>query len=166
MAIRAAQKAPSLLQIDAILARLTGSQGITEVCRFLRREFAHYSWVGVYALEGSELVLAGWDGAAESEHQRIPVGQGVCGRAARENRTVVVDDVNSDPDYLACFLDTKSEIVVPIRKDGAVLGEIDIDGRKLNAFDASDASFLGQVAARLAPGAATAPPASPGTDLA
>lgn len=157
MPIRKAQVAPSLLQVDAILTRLSGKSALAEVCRFLRAEFPHYAWVGVYRLEGRELVLDAFDGEKETEHVRIPIDRGVCGRAARENQTVIVDDVSTDPEYLSCFLDTRSEIVVPIRTAGQVVGEIDVDGPELKAYGASDASFLESVASRLAPLLSVAP---------
>jgi L-methionine (R)-S-oxide reductase len=158
---------PALLQIDAVLSRLQGRAALQEVCRFLHESFRHYRWVGVYRLEGSELVLDAWDGPAATEHTRIPVEKGVCGQAVREGRTVVVDDVRSSPDYLACFLETRSEVVVPIRDAGKVIGEIDIDGNEVGAFDRSDGSFLETVAARLTAavvlsGSATLPPAAAG----
>jgi L-methionine (R)-S-oxide reductase len=140
---------PSLLQVDAILARLAGRQALQELCRFLRDSFPHYRWVGIYRLEGETLVLDAWDGPAPTDHTRIPVAQGICGRAVRENRTVVVDDVRSAPEYLACFLETRSEIVVPVRDAGRPVGEIDIDGSSVGAYDASDSSFLEKVAAKL-----------------
>jgi GAF domain-containing protein len=143
------QTTPALLQIDAVLRRLQGKDALQEVCRYLRMEFPHYRWVGVYALEGEKLKLTGWDGEAATEHVEIPVGQGVCGRAAREKRTVIVDDVRTAPEYLACFLETRAEIVVPILDGGAVLGEVDIDGNEVKAYDATDAAFLGAVAKKL-----------------
>ncbi len=119
----------------------------------LREAMPHYSWVGIYLLseEGNELVLGPWDGPAATEHTRIPVGQGICGLAARERRTVVVDDVRKDPRYLACFPSTRSEIVVPIiTSDGRVLGEIDIDSDALAAFGPQDRELLEGVARKLA----------------
>lgn len=119
----------------------------------LREAMPHYSWVGIYLLSegGDELVLGPWDGPAATEHTRIPVGQGICGLAARERRTVIVDDVRKDPRYLACFPSTHSEIVVPIiTSDGRVLGEIDIDSDALAAFGAQDRELLEGVARALA----------------
>ena len=151
MSVHPREVTPALLQVDAILTRLTGTNAVAEVARFLRHSFDHYRWVGVYRLDGATLVLDGWDGDAPTQHERIPVGEGVCGRAAREKRTVLVDDVRADPDYLACFLETRAEIVVPIRDGAKVLGEIDIDAVAVKAFDASDARFLEAVAGKLAP---------------
>ena len=150
MPVRAVQSMPSLLQIDSILSHLTGVEALGEVCRFLRHEFAHYRWVGIYLRDGETLRLAAWSGPQATEHVAIPVGQGICGKAARENRTVVVEDVRSAPEYLACFLDTRAEIVVPIRSGGQAVGEIDIDGNEVKAFDASDDRFLSAVAERVA----------------
>lgn len=141
----------ALLQVDAVLSRLTGRQALKEVCRFLRQSFPHYPWVGVYRLEGTTLVLDAWEGAQATEHTRIPLDRGICGQAARENRTVIVDDVNTDPNYLTCFLDTRAEIVVPIHFEGNVVGEIDIDGATVKAFDVSDRRFLESVAKKLGP---------------
>jgi L-methionine (R)-S-oxide reductase len=144
-----AASAPTVLQVEAIVGRLPGRDALAEVCRFLHTSFPHYGWVGVYRLEGRELVLEGYAGPQATEHTRIPLGTGLCGRAARDGATVIVDDVRSSAEYLACFLSTRSEIVVPIRADGRVVGEIDIDSDKLAAFDASDRRLLEEVAARL-----------------
>jgi len=122
-----------------------------EFCSYLRRSFSHYNWVGIYLLEGGDtLALAAWDGPAATEHVRIPIGQGICGLAARERRSVVVDDVNKDPRYLQCFLSTRSEIVIPILRDGEVIGEIDIDGDRVGAYNDLDRAFLEWCAERLA----------------
>ena len=142
---------PALLQIDAVLARLRGRAALEEVCRFLLESFRHYRWVGVYRLEGASLVLDAWRGPAATEHTRIPIDRGVCGRAVREDRTVLVEDVRASPEYLACFLETRAEIVVPIRENRRVVGEIDIDGNEVGAYDLSDRFFLERVAAKLGP---------------
>jgi L-methionine (R)-S-oxide reductase len=141
----------AVLQVDAIVQRLSGTAAVAEVCRFLEASFAHFSWVGVYRLEGRELVLEAYTGPQATEHVRIPIEHGLCGRAARDGVTVIVDDVRSSTEYLACFLSTRSEIVVPIVADGRVVGEVDIDSDRLAAFDESDRRLLEQVAARLSP---------------
>ncbi len=161
MTVPARRATPALLQIDAIRARTSGRLALQEVCRYLRAEFAHYRWVGVYRLEDRTLVLEAWDGPSATEHTRIPIERGICGRAARDGTTVIVDDVRASPEYLACFLETRSEIVVPIRVGPQVVGEIDIDGHEVGAYDASDRRFLEAVAAKLGDAvsaAASAPP--------
>ncbi|HEX7781127.1 MAG TPA: GAF domain-containing protein [Vicinamibacterales bacterium] len=115
----------------------------------LKTELPHYTWVGIYLLEGQELVLGSFLGKP-SPHTRIPLNRGICGAAASQQQTIIVDDVNSDPRYLACSLETKSEIVVPIMRDGQVLGEIDIDSDRPAAFGADDQKLLETVAAALA----------------
>lgn len=125
------------------------SQVLQKTVSFLRQSVPHYNWVGIYMLEGDELVLRAWDGPAATEHTRIPMGKGICGLAAREKKTVIVGDVNADSRYLACFPHTRSEIVVPIIKGAQVLGEIDIDSDTLNAFTEKDREFLERVAALL-----------------
>ena len=114
----------------------------------------HYTWTGIYLLYGNELVLGPFVGKP-SPHTRIPLGRGICGAAAAEKRSVIVDDVNADPRYLACSVETKSEIVVPIMEGAAVLGEIDIDSDRPAAFNADDRELLEAVAALLAPKLAT-----------
>jgi L-methionine (R)-S-oxide reductase len=124
---------------------------LREVVDLLHERFPHYSWVGIYLIEGDELVLGPWKGPQATEHTRIPVGQGICGAAAQTGRTEVVDDVNADPRYLACFPSTRSEIVVPIAYEGTIVGEIDIDSDVPAAFGNADREFLERVAAVIAP---------------
>ena len=114
----------------------------------LTRRMPDYSWVGIYLLDGNELVLGPFEGKP-SPHTRIPLGRGICGAAAAERATIIVDDVNADPRYLACSIETRSEIVVPIMNGAEVLGEIDIDSDQPAAFGASDRALLEQVAALL-----------------
>jgi GAF domain-containing protein len=109
----------------------------------------HYSWVGIYLVDGDELVLGSWNGPQATEHVRIPVGQGVCGAAAASGETEVVDDVSSDPRYLACFPSTRSEIVVPIFHEGRVVGEIDIDSDRPAAFGEDDRAALERIALQI-----------------
>src|SRR6267378_6693443 len=110
-----------------------------EMVKFLRERMLKYNWAGFYMLEpGTQppvLVLGAFDGAT-TPHTRIPLNQGICGAAASSGETIVVDDVSKDPRYLACSLETKSEIVVPIFVHGKVVGELDIDSHFPAAFTA------------------------------
>jgi len=115
----------------------------------LKERVRDYTWVGIYLLQGDELVLGPYRGKP-SPHTRIPLNRGICGAAATEKATIIVDDVNADPRYLACSLETRSEIVVPIMDGDRVLGEIDIDSDAPAAFGAHDRELLEQVAALLA----------------
>lgn len=108
-----------------------------------------YNWSGIYRMEGGGLVLDEYVGAP-TEHTKIAVGVGVCGTAINENRNVVVEDVRTLDNYLACSLSTRSEIVVLIKKDGRILGQIDIDGHTVGAFDKSDEDFLSRIAELIA----------------
>jgi GAF domain-containing protein len=126
------------------------------VCRILTETLTTYNWVGIYLVEGPDLVLAAWRGPAPTEHVRIPVGTGICGAAAAQGQTIVVPDVHADPRYLQCFLETRSEIVVPIVHGDEVLGEIDVDSDQLDAFGLADQELLEWAAARLASALAVA----------
>ena len=120
-----------------------------EAVALLKARVPAYTWVGIYLLEGDELVLGPYLGKP-SPHTRIPLNRGICGAAASQKQTIVVDDVNSDPRYLACSLETRSEIVVPIMIGDRVLGEIDIDSDRPSAFSETDQALLEAVAAALA----------------
>jgi L-methionine (R)-S-oxide reductase len=141
--------------LDAIRAILDRGGDADDVLRrvvsVLQERFDDYSWVGIYLVEGDELVLGPWQGPEATEHVRIPVGQGICGAAAASGVTEVVDDVNADPRYLACFPSTRSEIVAPISYEGGIVGEIDIDSDRPAAFDADDREFLENVAVLISP---------------
>jgi len=135
---------------DAMRAEPDPRRAMELLVEILKRDMPAYTWVGIYLLEGDELVLGPFLGKP-SPHTRIPLGRGICGAAAREKQTIVVDDVNADSRYLACSLETKSEIVVPIMIGTRVLGEIDIDSDRPAAFGDDDRRLLESVAAFLAP---------------
>lgn len=143
-----------LADIDAAIAAhpFGRDEAVRAVMRLIHERLPHYNWVGVYLLDVGMLNLGPYVGA-ETEHTLIPVGRGVCGTAVAQNRNMVVEDVRALDNYLACSLETRSEIVVLIRdpETGQILGQIDADGHQVGAFDASDEAFLEQVAARLAP---------------
>ena len=133
----------------AIASAADADAALATATRLLQAGVPHYTWVGIYLLDGNELVLGPFVGKP-SPHTRIPLGRGICGAAAAEKETIIVDDVNADPRYLACSLETKSEIVVPIMSGDDVLGEIDIDSDQPAAFGAADRALLERVASAIA----------------
>jgi len=104
-----------------------------------------FDWCGIYRLEGNTLVLDAFVGAP-TDHDRIPVGRGVCGTAVAEDRNQIVADVCELDNYLACSLATRSEIVVLIRKSGIVLGQIDIDSHTVGQFGPAEEEMLTDLA--------------------
>lgn len=100
------------------------------------------NWVGFYLYDGKELVLGPFQGLPACI--RIPMNRGVCGTAAGELRTLVVDDVHQFPGHIACDAASNSEIVVPILKDGHIYGVLDIDSPLKSRFDQEDQQFLEQ----------------------
>ena len=144
-------------QIEAaISAERDGTAAMDAAVRLLKDGVPDYTWVGIYLMDGHELVLGPYRGKP-SPHTRIALGNGICGAAATEKQTIIVDDVNADPRYLACSIETKSEIVVPIIDGSRVLGEIDIDSDRHAAFGSGDRELLERVAALLAPRLSTRP---------
>ncbi len=116
-----------------------------EVVKILDSNVPYYNWTGFYFMQDGLLQLGPYIGRP-TEHVKIKVGQGICGRAVAENSTIVVDDVTKEENYLACSIETKSEIVVPIRVGDEIIGEIDIDSDEKGAFDDDDRRFLEAVA--------------------
>ncbi len=135
--------------LEAIRTSMAGradrDERLRAVVRVLSESRAHFTWTGIYLLEAGMLVLHNQIGLP-TPHERIPIGQGICGLAARERRSVVVPDVARDPRYLACSLATRSEIVVPIMRGPEVLGEIDVDSDRLDAFGDEDRVLLEETA--------------------
>ena len=134
---------------SAIAASPNAKSAMRQTVQLLKDAMPHYTWVGIYLLEKDELVLGPFQGKP-SPHTRIALGSGICGAAATEKATIIVDDVNADPRYLACSIETKSEIVVPIMQGSEVLGEIDVDSDRPAAFGPADRALLEQVASLLA----------------
>ena len=110
----------------------------------LAAHLPNYNWVGFYMLAADDaqmLELGPYVGAPTS-HTRIPVSEGICGAAVAQEQTIIVDDVRSDPRYLACSIETQSEIVAPVRVAGRIVGEIDIDSHQKAAFGPADRAFV------------------------
>ena len=106
------------------------------------------NWTGFYMLDpaDAEMLVVGPYVGDPTPHVRIPIHEGICGAAAASGETVIVDDVNADPRYLSCSIQTKSEIVVPVYAHGRVIGEIDIDSHTPAAFGEADRALLEQIA--------------------
>ena len=134
---------------SAIAAAPNANSAMNQTVKLLKDGIRDYTWVGIYLVDDTELVLGPYVGKP-SPHTRIPLGRGICGAAATEKATIVVDDVNADPRYLACSIETRSEIVVPIIQGTKVLGEIDIDSDKPAAFGRNDRELLEPIALLLA----------------
>ncbi len=131
----------------AVSTATTAEQLMTQVVAILHQNLLKYNWVGFYMLNkaGDTLHLGPFEGAM-TPHTAIPLNQGICGAAASSGYTVVVDDVNSDPRYLACSIETKSEIVVPVFARGKVVGELDIDSHFKAAFTPEDRALCEECA--------------------
>ena len=147
----------AVLHADRIIRALQGAyaRGLRRkellqlVATRIRESGSPYTGVYLYMLQGDLLELEAFAGRP-TEHRRIPVGTGVCGRAVAEARDINVADVNADPGYLACSIETRSELVVLIRRGAEILGQIDVDSDVLNGFDATEEVALREVADGLA----------------
>lgn len=129
------------------LLQAEGWGGITPVCELLRAEVPHYHWVGIYWMNNAEqaLHLGPFAGAA-TEHTRIPYGRGICGQVALSGEVFEVPDVWAQDNYLACSMETKAELVVPIHAKGRLIGQIDIDSHDQNPFGPEDTALLRGIA--------------------
>lgn len=139
-----------LAMVDDFIHTATSRHSALEaIVGLLASNYKHFTWTGIYILEDGELNLGPYRGDP-SPHVKIPIGKGICGAAVKEGKTIVVPDVNADDRYLACSVNTKSEIVVPIFKEGKIVGEIDIDSDDINAFNERDQVILEKVAEKIA----------------
>jgi len=117
------------------------------ICKMLKDEIPYYDWVGFYIVDKKrqdELLLGPFVGEP-TQHVRIPFGRGICGQAAKLRKTFVVQDISKETNYFSCSTKVRSEIVVPIFKNEAIVGELDIDSHCLSPFTEEDEQFLGRV---------------------
>jgi L-methionine (R)-S-oxide reductase len=141
------KNAPELRrEVDRLVASASSAPTLmSSIVKLLHEKMLKFNWVGFYMLDPNvrpaALVLGPFEGAM-TPHTRIPLNQGICGAAASSGRTVVVDDVSTDSRYLACSIETKSEIVVPIFVKGKVVGELDIDSHFPAAFTPQDRELV------------------------
>ncbi|MGQ9677907.1 MAG: GAF domain-containing protein [bacterium] len=120
------------------------------VVMILKKHFPDFNWVGIFRLEGKNLVLGPYQGKKPKGFERIPVGRGICGTVAVTMRTEVVPDVGADARYLTCFSETRSELVVPIIKEDKFWGEIAIDASRPHAFTRDEITLVEEAAKLLA----------------
>lgn len=116
---------------------------LANVTSALKQAFESFSWVGFYLMKEGELVLGPFQGKLACT--RIKIGSGVCGTSALKKETIIVPDVEKFPGHIYCDPDSKSEIVVPIIKNGEILGVLDIDSYRLNNFDEVDKIYLEKI---------------------
>ncbi len=129
--------------INIISNNETSNNKLQEICNLLKEEVDYYDWVGFYFKNGTkeELKLAQFAGKP-TEHTIIPFGKGICGQVAVSNKNFVVQDVTEQDNYISCGFDIKSEIVIPIFKNGGNIGQIDIDSHQINPFTKEDEKLL------------------------
>lgn len=119
------------------------------VVRLVHDAHPSWDWSGIYLMRGGVLVLG--PSTAPADHDRIEVGEGVCGTAVAEDKNQVIEDVREVDNYLACSINTRSEIVVLIRHGGEIVGQFDIDSDTVGAFTLEDEALLGGLAEVVAP---------------
>lgn len=133
-----------LAQVKAIVKDETDSVANMANVAALIQETFHFWWTGFYRVIGEQLVLGPFQGPVACT--RIGFGKGVCGTSWKEKKTLVVEDVEQFPGHIACSSESKSEIVVPLMKNGEVIGVLDIDSERLATFDQTDKEWLEQIA--------------------
>lgn len=116
--------------------------GMANLSSLLHGAFGFW-WTGFYRVNGEELILGPFQGPLACTH--IPYGKGVCGSAWKRQETIVVPDVEQFPGHIACSSESKSEIVVPVFKDGGIIAVLDIDSEKPATFDDTDKEFLERI---------------------
>jgi GAF domain-containing protein len=125
---------------------------LQKICDLLFETIPHYNWVGFYFMEDdAQMLQLGPYAGAATDHTRIPYGRGICGQVALSGAAYVVPDVWAEDNYLACSLETKAEIVLPIFKDGKLIAQLDIDSHYANPFTDDDRAFLENLCAVLGP---------------
>ena len=119
---------------------------LNKICFFLNHEINGYDWVGFYFHDNKieELELVAFSGIP-TEHTKISFGKGICGQSALSNNAIIVKDVSKESNYISCNINVKSEIVVPIFRNGVNVGQIDIDSNNLNQFTNNDLKFLEKI---------------------
>lgn len=139
--------------LSAIISNeaLSVGERLEQVCELLRSSVNHYDWVGFYFHDSATRTLHLKAFAGEpTDHTTIPFGKGICGQVAESNQNFIVPDVKAQDNYIACSLHVKSEIVIPLFKNGQNIGQIDIDSHTLDPFTDEDVALLEHVNALVA----------------
>ena len=123
---------------------------LLNTCKLLKEKISHYDWVGFYILdqESRQLILGPYVGKP-TDHTNIPVGRGVCGQVAETGKIKIVQDVTREDNYLSCNIDVKSEVVVPVLKNGGFVAQIDIDSHSPSPFSKADEDFLNAICKKI-----------------
>ena len=139
-------------KIDPLIASASDREDILQkICDLLYDEIPTYDWVGFYMVDPDadrQLVLGPYVGEP-TDHTRIPFGKGICGQAADTKKTFVINDVSEETNYLSCSPEVNAEIVVPLIKDGEVLGELDIDSHSKNSLTDKDRKVLEEICGKI-----------------
>ena len=139
-------------RIDEILKnKMRRDSKLKAICRLLKTNVPYYDFVGFYFVDANvtdELVLGPFEGEP-TEHLRIAFGRGICGQAAEQKKMLVIQNVAEETNYLSCSPKVKSEIVVPIFKNGKIVGELDIDSHTLSPFTVEDEVFLKELSEKI-----------------
>ena len=119
---------------------------LDKICSLLKKKIDFYDWVGFYFLDkkGKKLVLMSFAGKT-TEHTEIPIGKGICGQVAKTSKCLIINDISKEKNYISCDIKVKSEIVVPIFVNNKNIGQIDVDSKRISAFDKNDENFLKQI---------------------
>ncbi len=133
-------------QLQALSEGETDTIALMANTAALLHETFRFWWTGYYRVVGDELLLGPFQGPVACMH--IPFGRGVCGSAWKENRTLVVPDVEQFPGHIACSAASRSEIVVPVRRNGSIVAVLDIDSQYLSTFDYCDRHWLERIVAQ------------------
>ena len=140
------------LSLEIICSEKLVADKMLLLCDLLDKKLSHYNWTGFYLADvESKLLHLGPYIGEPTDHTTIPFGKGICGQAAETKQTFLVDDVSAESNYISCNIFVKSEIVVPIIKEGIVLGQIDIDSNTVAAFKNEDQVLLENICKALAP---------------
>jgi GAF domain-containing protein len=150
MSERTALKKDLLTEAERLVASDAPDEEVVGgVVRLVQEAHPSWDWSGIYLMRDGVLVLG--PSTAPADHDRIEVGEGVCGTAVAEGKNQVVEDVREVENYLACSIHTRSEIVVLIRHEGEIIGQFDIDSDTVGAFTPEDEALLEELAGVVGP---------------